>query len=334
MAAGPSLLDRGVELHLVTGKGGTGKTTLAAAIALALAGDGRSVLLVEVEGRQGLAQLFDIPPLPYTETKVGPLHLLAVDPKDALREYLQMYYRLGPAMGILDRFGAVDFVTTIAPGLRDVLLTGKVYEAVGERRKGRRRYDAVVVDCPPTGRIGRFLNINAEISDLARMGPVHTQSTSIMRLMASPRTAIHFTALAEEMPVTETLDGIAELRAVGLPIGTVFANRIRRSPLRAADARRISGGRLPVEEVAADLATAGLAGAGSTRGVGTAVATALIAEGGDLVERLSLQADQLKRLAAAGRPIVELPDLVDGADLAGVRQLADLIVGPRSGEPR
>jgi hypothetical protein len=328
MTTGSALLDRSVELHLVTGKGGTGKTTLAAALALALAGAGRSVLLVEVEGRQGLAQLFDVPPLPYAETKVGPLHLLAVDSKEALREYLQMYYKLGPAMGLLDRFGVVDFVTTIAPGLRDVLLTGKIYEAVGKRRKGRRQYDAVVVDSPPTGRIGRFLNVNAEVSDLARMGPVHTQATSIMQLMASPRTAIHFTALAEEMPVTETLDGIAELSSAGLPIGVVFANRIRRSPLRVSDIRRITAGRLPAEQVAEELTAAGLGGRG--RG-GTAVATALLDEGRDLIERLELQSEQLQRLAGAGRAVVELPDLADGADLAGVRRLAELLATPRGG---
>ena len=61
----------GVRLHVVTGKGGTGKTTVAAALALALAHDGRKVLLIEVEGRQGLAQLFDCPPLPYVREKVG-----------------------------------------------------------------------------------------------------------------------------------------------------------------------------------------------------------------------------------------------------------------------
>ena len=125
---------------MVTGKGGTGKTTVAAALALALAGEGKTVLLVEVEDRQGISQLFDVPPLPYQERSVavgpwgGEVMALAVEPRAALLEYLDVFYRLGRAGRALERIGAVDFATTIAPGLRDVLLTGKVYDAVRTRQ--------------------------------------------------------------------------------------------------------------------------------------------------------------------------------------------------------
>ena len=150
----------GVKLHVVSGKGGTGKTTVAAALALALAGEGRTVLLTEVEGRQGIAQLFDTAPLPYEERRVatgaggGEVYALAVDPEAALLEYLEMFYNLRRAGSALKKLGAIDFATTIAPGLRDVLLTGKVMEAATrERRGGGRLYDAVVLDAPPTGRV-------------------------------------------------------------------------------------------------------------------------------------------------------------------------------------
>ena len=100
-----------VRLHVVTGKGGTGKSTVAAALALALASRGKTVLLCEVEGRQGIAQLFDVAPLPYEERRVvqgpndgGDLYALAIDPESALLEYLAMYYRLGRAGKALDRF--------------------------------------------------------------------------------------------------------------------------------------------------------------------------------------------------------------------------------------
>src|SRR3954466_8921247 len=147
-----------VKLHVVTGKGGTGKTTVAAALALALAGSGKQVLLTEVEGRQGIAQLFDTPPLPYEERKVaaaeggGDVYALAIDPEEALLDYLHMFYKLSPT-GIpartLRRMGAIDFATTIAPGLQDVLLTGKVKEAVVRHKKdGTPAYDAVVLDGP------------------------------------------------------------------------------------------------------------------------------------------------------------------------------------------
>src|SRR4051794_31087438 len=200
----------GVRLHVVTGKGGTGKTTVAAALALALAAGGRQVLLTEVEGRQGIAQLFDTPPLPYEERKVavarggGEVYALAIDPEAALLEYLEMFYNLKRAGSALKRFGAIDFATTIAPGMRDVLLTGKVMEAATrERRGGGRLYDAVVLDAPPTGRIARFLNVNSEVAGLAKMGPVRQQADSVMTLLRSRKTAVHLVTVLEEMPVQE-----------------------------------------------------------------------------------------------------------------------------------
>ena len=228
------------QLHVVTGKGGTGKTTVAAALALALAAGGQRTLICEVEQRQGIAQLFDVPPLPYEERRVavaadrGEVYALVVDPEAALLEYLDMFYKLGRAGRALRRFGAIDFATTIAPGLRDVLLTGKVYEAVGRRRSGRRLYDAVVLDAPPTGRIGRFLNVNEEVAGLAKVGPVRQQAESIMSLLRSRRTVVHLVTLLEEMPTQETVDAAAELTDLGLHLGAVIVNRVRTAPLTKA----------------------------------------------------------------------------------------------------
>src|ERR1700726_1425257 len=167
----------GVRLHVVTGKGGTGKTTVAAAMALALATTGRRVLLIEVEGRQGIARLFDCPPLPYEERKVaiglgahgagqgGDVYALAVDPEGALLDYLEMFYNMRRTGKALTRLGVVDFATTIAPGLSDVLVTGKATEAARrrvDRRDDSHVYHAVVMDAPPTGRIRRFLDVRPE----------------------------------------------------------------------------------------------------------------------------------------------------------------------------
>src|SRR5687767_11973733 len=133
-----------VRLHVVSGKGGTGKTTVAAALALALAAGGRQVLLLEVESRQGIAQLFDVPPLPYDERNVavapdgGDVWGLALHTGQGLLGYLPLFYKLSPTglpARTLRRMGAIDFATTIAPGLRDVLLTGKVKEVTVRVRK-------------------------------------------------------------------------------------------------------------------------------------------------------------------------------------------------------
>ena len=215
-------------LHVVTGKGGTGKTTVAGALAIALAGAGRRTLLVEVEARQGIAPLFGVGPLPYAERKVasgrpasarGEVRALAVDPEEAMLEYLDMFYKLGIAGRALQKVGAIDFATTIAPGIRDVLLTGKIKEATTRTENGKRVYDAVVLDAPPTGRIGRFLNVTAETARLAKVGPIKTQSDGVAAVLRSPITSVHVVTLLEEMPVQETSDAIAELSALGIPIG-------------------------------------------------------------------------------------------------------------------
>ena len=312
----------GVRLHVVTGKGGTGKTTVAAALAVALAGGGRRVLLAELEGRQGLAQLFDVPPLPYEERKValahggGEVFALAVDAEQALLEYLEMFYKLGRAGKGLKRIGAVDFATTVAPGLRDVLLTGKVYEAVGRRGKDRRpAYDAVVMDAPPTGRIARFLNVNAEVAGLARVGPVRNQADSIMRMLRSPQTVVHFVTLLEEMPVQETCDGVEEVRALGLPVGGVFINMVRTPVLRQTDLAAAAKGRLDRAGIAAGLKEAGI-------DPDDTLLDGLLAEAAEHGQRVALEKRERKTISAIGLPRYELPLVSDGIDLGALYDLA------------
>jgi anion-transporting ArsA/GET3 family ATPase len=226
-------------LHIVSGKGGTGKTTIAAALACALATAGRRVLLCEVEGRHGIAELFGVPPLVGDEERRlirtpagGVVHGLSIDAEDALLEYLETFYHLGLAGRALDRFGAIDFATSVAPGLRDVLLTGKVYEAV--RRGPTHRpnaYDAVVLDAPPTGRISQFLNVHEAVSGLAKMGPIRGQADSIMQVLRSPTTVVHLVTLLEDMPVTETEEAVTALQPTRITVGGVIENMVTRSPL-------------------------------------------------------------------------------------------------------
>jgi anion-transporting ArsA/GET3 family ATPase len=322
-----------VRLHVVSGKGGTGKTTVAAALALALASGGRRVLLAEVEGRQGVAQLFDTPPLPYEERKVavarggGDVYALAIDPEQALLDYLHMFYRLSPN-GIpartLRRMGAIDFATTIAPGLRDVLLTGKVKEAAVRTTAGRRgepqghAYDAVVLDAPPTGRIARFLNISSEIGGLAKVGPLKTQSDGVMAVFRSPLTAVHLVTLLEEMPVQETIDGVAELEAIGLPVGGVVVNAVRAPVLPPAELAAARAGALDGARIGAMLAKTGLE-------VEPPVVDALLAEVLEHAERVELEERGRDALAHLSKPTYELPLMADAVALDSLYEMAEAL---------
>jgi anion-transporting ArsA/GET3 family ATPase len=303
-----------VRLHIVSGKGGTGKTTVAAVLALALASRGSRVLLCEVEGRQGIASLFDVEPLPYEGRRIavgparGEVFALAVDAESALREYLDSFYHLGRAGKALDRFGVVDFATTVAPGVRDVLLIGKVYEAVRRREGSGPAYDAVVLDAPPTGRIGRFLNVTAQVAMLARVGPIKTQSDGVMAVLRSPMTAVHLVTLLEEMPVQETLDATAELRAAGYRLGRLLVNRARPALVPA--------GRPDPALLAQGLAVVGL---------DPALAPALAAEVSGYGQRQDVQARAAADLEQAGVPIIRLPELPPPLDLGSLYELADAL---------
>jgi len=317
---------RRVRLHVVTGKGGTGKTTVAAALALALARDGGRVLLCEVEGRQGLARLFDTGPLPYEETPVavapgdGDVLALAIDVEAALMEYLQMYYRLGRAGRALDRFGVIDFATTIAPGVRDVLLTGKVFEAVRRRgADGEPVYDAIVLDAPPTGRITRFLNVNTEVAGLAKVGPIRRQADAIMRLLRSRGTAVHLVTVLEDMPVQETTDAITDLTAVRLPVGGIVVNQVRDSPLDPTTRKSVTEGTLAPRELLPGLAATGLEPHGET------VPAALISAAEEHVERLEREEQLTGEVEGLGQPVYRLPHATEGIDLGALYELADAL---------
>ena len=320
----PSRLTK-ARLHFVTGKGGTGKSTIAASLALALAAGGRNVLLVEVEGRQGIAQLFDVPPLPYKEVKVatadggGQVKALAIDTEAAFLEYLDMFYNLGLAGRAMRRIGAVEFATTIAPGLRDVLLTGKIREIVTRAEKGKQPvYDAVVVDSPPTGRIARFLDVTKAVSDLAKGGPVHSQAESVVKVLHSEHTAIHLVTLLEALPIQETLEAIDDLKALGLPIGSVIVNRNIPTYLDADDLATAADGGIDVDAIRAGLVDAGIT-------LSDDDFAGLLTETIQHATRIAARAESAVQLDVLDIPRLELPALPEGVDLGSLYELAEAL---------
>jgi hypothetical protein len=191
-----------VRLHVVTGKGGTGKTTVAAALALALASGGGKVLLAEVEGRQGIAQLFDTPPLPYEERKVavapggGDVYALAIDPEQALLDYLHMFYKLSPN-GIpartLRRMGAIDFATTIAPACATCCSPARsrrrscAAPAPPARAASRASTTPSSSTPRPPGASRASSTSATRSAGWPGWGPIKTQSEGVMAVLRSPR---------------------------------------------------------------------------------------------------------------------------------------------------
>src|ERR1700742_3048264 len=322
----PSRLTK-ARLHFVTGKGGTGKSTIAASLALAMAAGGRKVLLIEVEGRQGIAQLFDVPPLPYQEVKIataergGEVNALAIDIEAAFLEYLDMFYNLGLAGRAMRRIGAVEFATTIAPGLRDVLLTGKIKETVvrgdkPEKAAKAQVYDAVVVDSPPTGRIARFLDVTKAVSDLAKGGPVHTQAEGVVKLLHSDQTAIHLVTLLEALPMQETVEAIDELQKIGLPVGSVIVNRSLPVYLEPGDLAKAAEGDVDADSVRDGLAMAGIK-------LSDPDFAGLLTETIQHATRIAARAETAQQLDALNVPRLELPAISDGVDLGSLYELSE-----------
>jgi anion-transporting ArsA/GET3 family ATPase len=242
----PELLDR--RLLLFTGKGGVGKSTMAAATALLAASIGKRVLLVEVDAKGDVPAQFEQSPVGFAPREIYPGVLaMAMDTEASLQEYLRLNLRI-PVLGRLGPLARVlDFVATAAPGVKEILTIGKIAWDVRESLEGRADYDLVVVDAAATGHIVAQLGAADAIRELVDVGPLRNQTQWVSDLLADPAiTAVNIVTTPEEMPVAETIELVERLRnEVRVPLGSVIVNRVLPELFTRADEETFESLRAP-----------------------------------------------------------------------------------------
>jgi anion-transporting ArsA/GET3 family ATPase len=289
---------------IVAGKGGVGKTTVTAALATAAARAGASVLIVEVEGKSGLAAALGCPPLTYEEHVVGDrLRVRTLTPDEALLEYLHDR-GLRRISNRLVKSGALDVVSTAVPGMKDILVLGKVKQLEREADA-----DLIVIDAPAAGHAVSFLLSPRGLLDAVRAGPVHSQAEEVIDLLSDPaRCRVLLTTRPEETPVNELIDTAFTLEdQVGIKLTPVVVNALPTNLAldgrRSADDAREAGVTVSADELNA------LDAAAAFEAERRALA---LAQAARLAERLPL-------------PQLHLPFVVGEIGPDEVRRLADAL---------
>ncbi|HLM10528.1 MAG TPA: ArsA family ATPase [Thermoleophilaceae bacterium] len=206
-----ALMDK--RLIVVTGKGGVGKTTVAAALGLLAARSGRRTVVAEVSEQERLSGLFGRRALGHSEGRLAEnLHGVSIDPSRAKEEWLRYQLRSSALAGLLGGSRLFQYLTAAAPGVDELVTIGKVWDLAQLERRvgGTRPYDLAIVDAPSTGHGVALLRAPRTYAEIARVGPIARQAAQIDRFLSDGRyTGVVAVALPEEMPVNETiaLDG-------------------------------------------------------------------------------------------------------------------------------
>jgi anion-transporting ArsA/GET3 family ATPase len=237
-----AVLDK--RLVIVTGKGGVGKTTVAAALGLAAARRGKRTVVCEVAEQERLAGLFGVEATGHRERELRPgLFGISVDPERAKEEWLRYQLRSRTLAGALGASRIFQYLTAAAPGLTELVTIGKIWDLAQLRRRTRGpAFDLAIVDAPATGHGLAMLRAPSTYAGIARVGPIRRQALQIDRFIRnSASTGVLAAALPEEIPVNETLELEARLRdELGMVIDAIVVNAVFPERFNAREVRRLA----------------------------------------------------------------------------------------------
>jgi anion-transporting ArsA/GET3 family ATPase len=295
---------------IVTGKGGVGQTTVAVALGLRAAAEGKRTIVCEVAQQENASRMFEHAEVGFHEVEMEEnLWSISIDPDESMREYVLLQLKVRAMRDMLFRSRIFNYLAAATPGLKELVTIGKIWELAQLDRKVKkgRKYDLVIVDAPATGHGVGFLQTPRTFASIARVGPIHSQAQQLDRFITDhDHTGTAIVALPEEMPVNESMALERDLRdEVGVAVDRVYLNGLYPERFKKEDAEKLA--QLAESE-------------NGTNGATKAAARAALSE----FNRAKSQRSQLNRLKrGVEAPVKTLPFLFEPElDVEAARKLA------------